>query len=757
MSTKQTRIYAKSEDENGYKEPLAEHTINDIKAGRQLVANLPFGQAKKKQIGKDLDLCIAFHDVGKAATGFQASLEKNAPYWGHRHEILSAAAATFAGANDLVVFAVLTHHKTLPSDGVTVHGCLPFAELPYEDHMTYSGWQDMSNQWYDNTESFNEEWRKICEYIGRQDLLLLASKLGLAKLSDGMTRWLDRSNQTKDFSYKQREYASLLRGLTMSADHIASASNYMPIDIPRLADYKLNPVKPYGFQIRASKKKGNLILRAPTGSGKTEAALLWAQLNQAKNGRLFYALPTTASINAMYFRIKRLFQDANNRLVGLLHSRTISSLYSMFEGDNSNAIANQKAARTIGSLVREMYFPIRICTPHQILRYSLQGKGWEGMLSEFPHSVFVFDEIHAYNPKLTGLTMATVNYLTQHKATCIFLTATLPTFIRKLIKHEFSFGEINFIQPSYRNESDRKILGQKRHTVEAVGGNILSNVDMIVREGENAQSILVVCNHVPTAQNVYRALREKIKDSVLLHSQFARRDRNEIENELLRSKLPKVNNLYKPLPKILVSTQVVEVSLDLDFQQGFTEPAPIDSLVQRMGRINRYATQQRPAKVRIFEEQFSSDNTVYSEELRDKSLSVLTGLLMPLSEEELQHAADSVYGNGYNANDKAEYEDGLNYNPLKHWKQYLVAGTNQDWIDQVIDEKEGTIDLLPELLTGEYRTLKGQGLAIEANDLLVPVGRWRLPYLFDENKIDTSQDPWILTGCRYSKEIGLEI
>jgi CRISPR-associated endonuclease/helicase Cas3 len=160
-----------------------------------------------------------------------------------------------------------------------------------------------------------------------------------------------------------------------------------------------------------------------------------------------------------------------------------------------------------------MYFPIRVCTPHQILRYSLQGKGWEAMLSEFPHSVFVFDEIHAYNPKLIGLTMATVKYLTEHKAKCMFLTATLLTFIRKLIMHEFSLGEINFIQPSYSNESDRKIMEQKRHTVEVVGGNILSNIDRIARDAEKAQSTLVICNHVPTAQEVYRALKDKIKDS----------------------------------------------------------------------------------------------------------------------------------------------------------------------------------------------------------------------------------------------------
>ena len=103
----------------------------------------------------------------------------------------------------------------------------------------------------------------------------------------------------------------------------------------------------------------------------------------------------------------------------------------------------------------------------------------------------------------------------------------------------------------------------------------------------------------------------------------------------------------KPIPKILVSTQVVEVSLDLDFQQGFTESAAIDALVQRMGRINRYAAQQQLAQVRIFKKQLSSYNTVYSEELRDNSLAVLSSLPVPLSEEDLSNAADLIYGSGY--------------------------------------------------------------------------------------------------------------
>jgi CRISPR-associated endonuclease/helicase Cas3 len=297
-------------------------------------------------------------------------------------------------------------------------------------------------------------------------------------------------------------------------------------------------------------------------------------------------------------------------------------------------------------------------------------------------------------------------------------------------------------------------LSPKRHTLVTLGGNVLSNVDLIVREVMKAQSTLVVCNHVPTAQEIYRALRDKMKDIVLLHSQFARRDRNNIENEPLRSKLSKDDGRYKPLPKILVSIQVVEVSLDLDFQQGFTEPAAIDALVQRMGRINRYAAQQQPALVHIFEKQFSSDNTVYSEELRDNSLAVLWSLPKPLSEEDLNEAADRIYGNGYNGDDKEEYEDGLNYNPLKHWKKYLIAGTDgEDWVHAIIDEKEGSEELLPEPLAEEHRTLKEQGRTIQANDLLVPVGSWRLPYLFKEKRIDKSQDPWVLTGCRYTPDL----
>jgi CRISPR-associated endonuclease/helicase Cas3 len=377
------------------------------------------------------------------------------------------------------------------------------------------------------------------------------------------------------------------------------------------------------------------------------------------------------------------------------------------------------------------------------------------MLSEFPHSVFIFDEIHAYNPKLTGLTLATAKYLTAHKATVMFLTATLPRFIQNLIEHEIPV--VDFIQPSYANANDKLILEQKRHTVEAVPGNILreSSINMIAKEATKARSTLVVCNHVDTALQVYRALKDK--DAVLLHSRFTREDRNTIEYDLLRSKLKPEDPRYKPLPKILVATQVVEVSLDLDFEQGFTEPAAIDALVQRMGRINRYASHGLPAKVRIFTDQYSTDNRIYSQKLRNDSLEVLTSLPMPLSEEDLNRAADEVYGTGYNANDQDRYMQGLHYKQLEEFKRCLVAGTSENWIDIVIEKNEGTIELLPEPLAAKYDALKKDHLTVAANDLLVPVGIWMVRDLLKDGRIDSDRDPCILNGCRYSKQMGLEV
>lgn len=716
-------------------ETLAQHVARCLKVADILIGNLPFPAGDLK---KDLFFALALHDVGKAATGFQLALLDKEKRWGRRHEILSAAFATAAGASAEVILSVITHHKALPASGsMSDHGCLPREEIPQGKELA-PVWNKMADEWMQNAPLFAEEWRKICMMIGREDLVQLRELRPLSIDS----HWLRRSRQADSIPFEKRRYASLLRGLLISSDHIASNSDAdieeMPDRIPVLRDYSLSSHPLRAFQQRAGEIKGNVILRAPTGSGKTLAALLWAQANQKTNGRMFYVLPNIASINAMY---KRLRDHFGERYVGLLHSRAGSSLYSILSSDDdkSSRLANQRIARTMTSLAREMWFPFRVCTPHQVLRYSLRGKGWEAMLSEFPNSCFIFDEVHAYDPVITGLTVATAKFLNTMDASCIFLSATMPLFLRKILEAELP--AISFLEPSKDAPTDRQVLELKRHNAEIIDGDIISNIEDVIKSCEDAKSTLIVCNHVPTSQKVFELVRAKIPDTILLHSRFCRRDRNRIENRLAQS-----------LPKVLVSTQVVEVSLHIDFEQGFSEPAPIDALIQRFGRVNRSGSRS-PASVKVFTKQLHNYH-IYEPDLVSRSMAELSNLANPLGEGDLVQAADRVYASGYNPQDQFRFSEALNNPLINKFADQLVAGIHKDWVDDLMDPADGNVELLPHSLAAEYDRLDGEGLWMDANDLVVPV---RVQTLYSLREyLDKSHDPWIINRD-YSETQGLNL
>jgi len=237
----------------------------------------------------------------------------------------------------------------------------------------------------------------------------------------------------------------------------------------------------------------------------------------------------------------------------------------------------------------------------------------------------------------------------------------------------------------------------------------------------------------------------------LLHGGFNQEDRNEIEKKLVD----------EPLPRVLVATQVVEVSLDVDFDQGFLEPAPIDALVQRMGRINRQGT-RAPARVIVFTGQVNSYH-LYCEcsgsrhDLACKvsrSIDELGRLANPLGEGDLVSAADRVYARGYSRDEDRAFREGLDHPDIVAFEQRLLAGAHQDWIEHVIESTDGTVEVLPACLQAEYEFRKRKGLWIEANALLVGVRVQSLAWL--KPKLIPGNDPWIL-NCPYSPEKGLEL
>lgn len=742
------RIWAKSSGET-----LAEHTIACLKAARALLRMLPLSEGEKEALEKDVLLAISMHDVGKAAAGFQRFVRGEQDNWqGKRHEAISASFAS--GVDDLsaaALFAILTHHKSIPSDGISqVFGCLPIEQLPLPGLETVM-WKEMAQEWEDNRSLLITEWEQICHYLGWHPTTELP-KLGSLRLIEAwLERGVGKTGQRRTVPFQERYYASLVRGLTIASDHLGSAHRAPP-SIPELRRFNVlkkgDVLRP--FQEEIGEVEGSALLRAPTGSGKTEAALLWAQKNQRTNGRLFYVLPYTASINAMHRRLADVF---GARKVGLLHYRATSALYSMLETDvdRTSLLTKQQIAATLTDLAREIWFPIRVCTPHQTLRYTLRGKGWEYMLAEFPNACFIYDEVHAYDPRVVGLTLASAMLFRQWGARCLFLSATLPRFLQQLIKD--ALGEVPVVEPDPKKAGDKKVLDKKRHIVEVRDGSITSHINEVIEAIAECSSTLIVCNHVRTAQELFSYLKDRLPSQrvQLLHSRFNQEDRNRLESEITGGELPKV----------LVATQVVEVSLDIDFEQAFLEPAPIDALIQRMGRVNRFGTRS-PAKVVALTKQVGPHNLYCECEGASHestcrvqfTLNELRRIENPISERDLVEVADKVYGQGYQGADKIKFEEGLNHPDISQFEERLLAGAFQDWVKAIIEKTDQTLDVLPKCLLAKYESKKAEGLWVEANSLLVPVRTTQFAWL--RPKLTKQDDLWI-ADLKYTHEEGLHL
>ena len=725
-------------------ETLLTHSLLTAKLARKICAQLPCDAAMRGELARTVALIGALHDVGKAASGFQDALRRKGR-WGRRHEILSAAIAGHVrpDMSQAELLAIITHHRVILHR--EAKRCLPQDELPYDG---ISSWKEMATELLQNLpalESFLKELNK------RADLELTLDDLECCIEADRFR--LEESWVTDDYQKRhapaERRRAALLRGLLMTSDHLASAHKFNLPPVTVLADYQsvvlrheFGGYEPRPFQMRCADTVGDAILKAPTGSGKTGAILLWAAHNQAGNGRLFYTLPHTASINAMHGRLSRIYCE---EAVGVLHHKNAAYLYRLFEKEGCSYVAQKKAA-DVASLARELYHPIRVTTPHQILRVALRGKGWEMGLAEFENACFVFDEIHAFEPLLVGLTIATAKWLKSLGAKLLFASATIPHFLETILQNQLHIPPESIIAPNPTLLADNVVLDKKRHRISIRDGSLLENLVSVVREIEtSSQTTLIVCNHVATSQAVWRSLNEKYGlNAMLLHSRFNGRDRARIEAAITSGEPP----------HILVATQAVEVSLNLDYERGYSEPAPADALGQRFGRINRQGARP-PAEVVVFAE--PSQGHLYDEDTTNRTVNLLRGV-NELTESQLTEIVNEVYGAGYGDEAKKDYERGLNNEGIRDFEKELIAGMHRSWVEEIIDSTDGQIEVLPSSLVEEFTELKTEKSFILARQLLVPIRIGQFFKAINKGVICRSEKlREFLTTLQYDSDSGLDL
>jgi len=740
-------IWAKSPGVNSeHGESLFVHTTKVVQTAKTLCNSLPFEKEQREQLLKAVTLCAALHDAGKFATGFQLSLRGKK--WGRRHEILSFTIAANV-APDLTeegLFAIATHHKPIDYWKDWDKNF----QLPYSEERI---WKEMVSELFDNKE------------LLVQFLCLLRDKLGLSLIPDNFDQatnqfgieetWFIKDEQFQRIQHERRYKASLLRGLLITCDHIASSGIKSIPDVPTLRDYdflihrkELGEYQLLTFQDKAANCKGSTILKAPTGSGKTAAVLLWASANQSINGRLFYVLPHTASINAMHQRLSEIY--CQNR-VGVLHHRNAAYLFHLLENDDQ--IEKEHKAKLLAGLAREMYYPIRVCTPHQLLRVALQGKGWETGLSEFKNGIFIFDEIHAYEPLLTGLIISMCRWLQcDMKAKVLFASATLPLLLETKLIRELNISMPNLVSPDVSDNLDQKVLKKQRHKINIHPGSLIDNIEKVISEiKESKETTLIICNHVATSQEVYKTITNDFKlEATLLHARFNSEDRFRIEGEILGN----------APPNILVATQAVEVSLNLDYQRGYSEPAPIDALAQRFGRVNRTGSRP-PASIMVFEQpSLMTANgkrmfKPYDEDVTKKTIKLLPSEDV-LSEETLTSIINEVYGEEYLGESKDDYDRGLNNSIINNFQQKVIAGSHRDWVEEIIEEQQE--EVLPFSLLERYDEYLNTRRYLEAQQLLVPIRcgqKWKM--LKDNTMFWDEEHQLWKTNLMYSSTKGLSL
>jgi len=689
-----------------------------------IIDMLPFNRQDREAIKAALKIPLLLHDIGKAAEGFQKSLINNNNWSGRRHEVLSAYFLKSLGFDDEQIFSVITHHKE-------IHNNSQENTLPIEQtDISKNHFKEMKDSFDKNKEAIFELCDKLFNFIGMEFHPDFCKNVDSIINQD----WIDEGyhyNQSKSIPLKKRILASVYRGIIKAADHIASAG-VCPVSQLNLKNVKITGHELRRFQEKCKETVGSIILIAPTGSGKTEAALLWAQTNQEENSRIFYMLPYQASINAMHIRLKEIFGDEKT---GMLHANSVSALYHM-QGEPQDKLDGQKKAVIKASLAKEIYYPVRVCTPHQLLRMGLRGSGWEYLFIEFTKAIFIYDEVHAYQPLIAGLTIASARLAQNMGAKCCFISATFPAFLQEIIKKELGISNTITLDEEY--STDRKIFNKKRHIVEIKKGTLIDNIELIEDKIKAGKYVLIITNHVSSAQKIYEVLISY--NPMLLHSRFNKKDRRDREKALLSD----------DKPRVVIATQVIEVSLDIDYDIMFSEPAPIDALIQRFGRVFRKRTiTDEQTNIFVMDAQISTNN-LYKKERVEKTIQELSERQgRPMGEKELLTITNTVYENGYEQDEQEQFEKGLYNEYIMNFEVNIIAGLSRKWIDDFL-EKEGNCLILPNSMRTEFEECMEKGYWVEANDLLVSVR-----YSMIKDSICDSLNDIYIANCKYSPEIGL--
>jgi CRISPR-associated endonuclease/helicase Cas3 len=364
------------------------------------------------------------------------------------------------------------------------------------------------------------------------------------------------------------------------------------------------------------------IIEAPTGEGKTEAALALAHRIAHITGtdELYYALPTMATSNQMFSRLqthlqKRLGLDAAIKLVhgqaylmeDELRAETPVALMQPLE--NGEHFEANESVEWFNSKKRALLAPFGVGTIDQAELAALNVKHAALRMMGLVGKVVIVDEVHAYDTYMTTIVERLLRWLATMNTSVILLSATLPksrreqlakTYARQLdltAEQSDAYPGLLVLSANGTHHASPQVWQPNRiielRQLHWGDDDARAKAEWLVNAVANGGCVCWITNTVKRSQRIFAELQNITSPGIdldLLHSQFPLDERQHRE-DALNKKYGRVGN--RPARGIVVGTQVLEQSLDLDFDVMVSDLAPIDLLLQRAGRLHRH-TRERP-------------------------------------------------------------------------------------------------------------------------------------------------------------------
>ena len=627
---------------------LKDHTIDTLQRAKQLKdfidinkGTIKCQQLKNSEFFEALATAIILHDLGKINYEFQKRVyDIDSKKWKEelekllqtlrkvdlRHEILSSTWASIlldnSEWNAKIRTAVLLHHY---NDYFTKEekDLMRIVQNHCESIRLYLNF--LIEKWNEVGEFLNDLLNEIEKKFNNDDFIksvvnkiqkincLEKAKSLLEKIENHendiseFAEFYDIDNENLDYEFMV--FLGCLRRCDYSAsgDVDLEKTNCMDDVYAKLKERIRNKVKSESLWQEDVLEKidplKSIVLVAPTGSGKTEFALLWAGKNKRK---LIYTLPFRVALNDLFSRFKG--EDNayfEKEFVDILHSTAFIEYIEYLEREKAREQEDIEKQLNAAKLLSS---PVLLTTPDQVFLTSLNYYGSDKVLAIYPLSSIVIDEIQTYDEEMASIIVKTLQIVKKLGGIVLVMTATLPPYFERFLKDlGFEFKELEDIKERVKNYSIR------RHKIKVVDKALFkykhkdNNKKVEIEESEEFKlwlnkfkdkNTFIVVNNVSKAIEIYKWLKNKGYPNVfLLHSRLIEKEksrriklikklikRDEEEIEKLIQNSEKVD-LEKPV--IAVATQVIEASVDLDFDAMITEISTVDSQIQRWGRVYR--------------------------------------------------------------------------------------------------------------------------------------------------------------------------